>query len=65
MIKVNGKDFDWEEQLTVKALLQKKGFTYSRIIVMINGELVTKEDYANKQIMDEDDVQVIHLMAGG
>ena len=65
MIKVNGKDFEWEEQLTVEKLLDKKGFTYPKIIVKINGEVVTREEYCTKTIMDEEDVQVIHLLAGG
>ncbi len=65
MIKVNGKDFEWEEQLTVEKLLEKKGFTYPKIIVKINGEVVTREEYSTKTIMDEEDVQVIHLLAGG
>lgn len=65
MIKVNGKDFEWEENLTVMELMQKKKYTYSRIVVTVNGVLVPKEEYGSKQIIDEDDVQFIHLMAGG
>ena len=65
MIKVNGKDFAWEDGLTVEKLLQKKRFSYSRIILTVNGEIVPKEDYGKKLIKDGDKVQAIHLMAGG
>jgi len=65
MIKVNGKDFEWEENMTVEDLLKKKRFTYPKIIVKINGEVIDKEEYGIKTIMDEDDIQVIHLLAGG
>ncbi|MBB6217189.1 sulfur carrier protein [Anaerosolibacter carboniphilus] len=65
MIKVNSKDFQWEEKLTVSRLLQKKNYTYPKIIVKVNGKLVHKEEYDEKVIKDGDDVQVIHLLAGG
>ncbi|MTI54254.1 sulfur carrier protein ThiS [Geosporobacter ferrireducens] len=65
MIKVNGRDSDWEENLTVEKLLQNKRYTYPKIIVRINGELINREEYASTSIRDGDDVKVIHLLAGG
>ena len=65
MIKVNGRDFEWEQDMTVEVLLEKKGYIFPKIIVKINGELIKKEDYDTKAIRDEDNVQVIHLLAGG
>ena len=65
MIKVNGRDFEWEQDMTVEVLLGKKGYIFPKIIVKINGELIKKEDYDTKAIRDEDNVQVIHLLAGG
>ena len=34
-------------------------------MVKINGKYVSKEKYKNTLIMDNDDVQVIHSIAGG
>ncbi|MFZ5966512.1 MAG: sulfur carrier protein ThiS [Bacillota bacterium] len=65
MIKVNSKDFEWEEGLTVQRLLEKKRYTYPKIIVKINGHLISKEEYHSTLINDGDDVQAIHLLAGG
>ena len=65
MIKVNNKDFPWEEGMTVQRLLDLKGFTYPKLIVKINDELVYSEDYATTPIHDGDDVKAIHLLAGG
>ncbi len=65
MIKVNGRDSDWEENLTVEKLLQNKRYTYPKIIVKINGELIHREKYSLTPIRDGDDVKVIHLLAGG
>ncbi|SNS65954.1 thiamine biosynthesis protein ThiS [Anaerovirgula multivorans] len=65
MIKVNGRDAEWEEDLTVEKLLEKNKYTFPKIYVKINDELVPQHEYAIRIIMDEDDIKVIHLMAGG
>lgn len=64
MIKLNGRDYPWKEG-TVKQLLEIKRFIYPRIIVKVNDEVISPEDYENTQINDGDDVKVIHLLAGG
>jgi len=65
MIKVNGRDFEWEEGLTVEKLLEKKRYIFPKIIVKINGSLIKKEEWANTIINDGDDVKAIHVFAGG
>jgi len=65
IIKLNNRDFPWEDGMTVESLMNMKKFTYSRIIVKINGKHIEQEDYSNSVINDEDDVQMIHLLAGG
>lgn len=65
MIKVNGKEFPWKEGMTVNELFKLKKYTYPRIVVKINRQLVKDEDYDTKVIRNGDDVQCFHLMAGG
>jgi len=65
MIKVNGRDRGWEENLTVDLLLKKCKYTFPLIMVKVNGKYVHKEKYKDILIMDNDDVQVIHSIAGG
>lgn len=65
MIKLNNKDFPWEEGMTVESLMHKKKYSYSRIIVKINGHHIEEEYYSKTAINDGDDVQMIHLLAGG
>lgn len=65
IIKLNNRDFLWEDGMTVESLMKKKKFTYSRIIVKINGEHIEQEHYSTTAINDGDDVQMIHLLAGG
>ncbi len=65
MIQVNGRDFEWEEGLTVEKLLEKKRYVFPRIIVKINGLIIKKEEWPNTLIDDGDDVKAIHVFAGG
>ncbi len=65
MIKINGREHQWSEGITVDGLLKMKKFTYPKIIVKINNNLVPKHEYATTLINDGDDIQVIHLLAGG
>ncbi|HYE10667.1 MAG TPA: sulfur carrier protein ThiS [Patescibacteria group bacterium] len=65
MIKLNNRDYAWEDGLTVQGLLDKKSYTYPKLIIKINNELVPEEEYTSTVIRDGDDVKVIHLLAGG
>lgn len=65
MIKLNNRDYEWEEGLTVQGLLAKKNYTYPKLIIKINNILILSEEYTSTIIRDGDDVKVIHLLAGG
>ena len=65
MIKVNGRDREWEKDLTVVLLLERCKYTFPLIMVKINGKYIPKEKYKDILIVDNDDVQVIHSIAGG
>jgi len=65
MLKVNNSDHPFREGLTIKALMDEKGFVFHRIIVKLNGRLVEDANYADTVLKDGDDVQAIHVFAGG
>jgi sulfur carrier protein len=66
MIRVNDRDeIEWEEGLTVSALLARFRYTFPHIIVKIDGEVIRREEYPTYAILDGADVRVIHLIAGG
>jgi len=65
MLKVNNSDHPFREGMTVKALMDEKGFVFHRIIVKLNGRVVENESYADIVLKDGDDVQAIHVFAGG
>lgn len=65
MIKVDGKEREWEEDLTVQLLLKECKYTFPFIMVKINGKYIPKGKYKNTLIKDNDDVQFIHSILGG
>ena len=66
MIRVNDRDeIEWEEGMTVSALLERFRYTFPHIIVKIDGQVIRREEYPTRAIPDGADVRVIHLIAGG
>lgn len=66
MILVNNRNsIEWEEGLTVAALLQKCRFTARQINVFVNDELIPPDAYAMRVLQDDDRVRVVHFIAGG
>lgn len=51
--------------MTVEDIMKINKFSYSRIIVKVNNKHIEQEDYATTAVNDGDDVQMIHLLAGG
>jgi thiamine biosynthesis protein ThiS len=66
MIRVNDKfDVEWQEGMTVNSILEVLQFTFPMIVVSVNGKVVPRSEYETMRIEDNDQVKVIHLVAGG
>ncbi len=65
MVTVNGNEVKWEEDLTVEKLMQKMNYTFSMIVVKVNGVTVAKKDWPEYKVPDNAVVQAHHLIAGG
>ncbi len=66
MIRVNNKfDVEWQEGMTVNSILEILKFTFPMIVVSVNGKVTPRSEYGTTAIEDNDQVRVIHLVAGG
>ncbi len=67
MIRINNGKFEipWRPGMTIRDLLQEMRFTFPRLIVSVNGEVIPDEQWDSYVLKDGDDVRVIHMMAGG
>ena len=65
MLTVNRTEHPFHEGMTIKILMEEKGFVFHRIIVKLNGKVVEDASYAGTLLQDGDDVEAIHVFAGG
>jgi len=54
-----------KEKLSIKELLEVKNFTFSNLVIKVNGQLIKKDAYATQIIQEGDKVDVIHMISGG
>jgi len=65
MLKVNNSDHPFRDGMTIKSLMDEKGFVFHRIIVKLNDKVIEDANYAGTLLKDGDDVKAIHVFAGG
>lgn len=53
------------EKITLAELIILKKFTFKMLVTKVNGKLVKTDERAVSEIVDGDDVQIIHLISGG
>ena len=65
MLVVNNTEHPFQEGMTIKSLMDEKGFVFHRIIVKLNGQIVEDANFAATKLKDGDKVEAIHVFAGG
>lgn len=64
-IKVNGKEKELEEEITIKKLIDLLGLADRPLAVELNKEVVKKENHNSVRLKDGDTVEIIHFVGGG
>ncbi|MBU0492179.1 MAG: sulfur carrier protein ThiS [Chloroflexi bacterium] len=67
MIDVNnGKEqIPWVEGMTVRDVLHACNYTFSNLLVTVNGMIVPRESYETYLVQDRDRVLALHFFGGG
>lgn len=65
MIKVNGKEVNNADGLSLGELLIGEGYSLQRIAVELNGEIIPKTQYDQTNIKDGDSLEVVSFVGGG
>ena len=65
MISVNGNDIEWKEGMTISDVFKAMGYDYALIMVSVDDEFVSQEEYETWRIKDHSDVRMMHLCHGG
>jgi len=51
--------------MTIQDVIAENRFTWPNLVVVLNGKVIKPEDYDGTLIDARDDLEVIHLLAGG
>ena len=64
-IHVNGKQNIIEGSQTIKSFLNNLNLNKNNIAIEVNREIVSKSNYENHIIMDEDKIEIVNFIGGG
>lgn len=64
-MKVNGKEIEYRENITIIDLLKSYNLKKDRVVVEINFNIIDEENYENYIINKEDEVEIINFVGGG
>lgn len=63
---LNDRPYDnWQEGVTILGVMEYMKFTWPKLVVKVNGQLVWPEDYNNVILQENDDLKIHHLLGGG
>lgn len=65
MIKVNGKEINIVNVISLEELLIKEGYSLEKIVIELNDNIVPKSQYRQTNIKDGDSLEVISFVGGG
>jgi sulfur carrier protein len=54
-----------KNNMSISEIMEIKNFSYQKIIVKLNNIIIEKEDYKNTIVKEGDNLQILHLLAGG
>ena len=64
-LKINGKDVSISTKKTLDELLSEKGLDPGRVVVEYNLRIVTKEEWREITLGDDDTVEIVSFVGGG
>ncbi|MBQ6440459.1 MAG: sulfur carrier protein ThiS [Mogibacterium sp.] len=65
-MKLNHREYaGFREGMTIQDVIEESRFTWPNLVVVLNGKVIKPEDYDGTLIDVRDDLEVIHLLAGG
>ena len=64
-MKVNGNEMNIENIKNIIELLSNLKVNENRVVVELNGNIITKEDYRNVNLNENDTIEVISFVGGG
>ena len=64
-MKVNGKEFEFTEGMTVDSLIDILKLNKDKLVIEIDGQIIPKEDFFKTNLKESNIVEVISFVGGG
>ena len=64
-VSINGESVQFNNSITIEALLLQQGNEKRRLAVAVNGEFVPRSQYARKRISHGDEIDIVTAVGGG
>lgn len=64
-IKLNGQDKEFENSFSILELITNLDLLNRRIAVLLNDDIVKKEEYESVRVKDGDAVEIVQMVGGG
>lgn len=65
-ITLNNRSENFDgDKLTVSEILAVKNFTFRMLVIKVNGKLIKKPQYDSTDVVNGDNVQILHMISGG
>ena len=65
VLKVNGSEMNFKNINNIIELLDKLKVNKDRVVIELNGVIVSKEDFGNVNLNEDDTIEVISFVGGG
>ncbi len=64
-IKLNGKDELIKNSMNIEKFLKEKGLKKESVVVMINENIIKKDNFKATYIKNKDEVEILRFVSGG
>ena len=64
-MKVNGEQIILSEKILLAEFLQRGGYSFDKIAVELNGEIIPRSRYSSVILTDADKLEIVSFVGGG
>ncbi|MBS6599830.1 MAG: sulfur carrier protein ThiS [Clostridium sp.] len=64
-MKVNGKEMNLKNGITIDELLSEIKFNKERVVVEVDGVIVSKDDFKSFKLTENNTIEVVSFVGGG
>lgn len=64
-LTVNGERYAFDEDMSIKEMLERFELRSTRIVVELNKKIIRKNEHETTLLRDGDVIEVIHFVGGG